>query len=173
MKPSYNNITVGTGARTSGLYSIKVVPREWLAADPVADVITGVVSDVPLKFGKEWIDLFFTELSYDYNETPKSNNKAGDYFEVTAGGSINELTPELQRTIETLRYHEFVAIVQDKNDRVKVIGDTVAGMQLQMDYKQSNSNGGTEISTIKLSMEVEDRPPFYNEPFDSGSGSDS
>src|SRR5881392_728476 len=113
MKQVYGNIAFTTGAQVAGICEIKIAPREWLASDPVIDFATGkILTDLALTDDKEFLILTLTQDSYEYNEKPK-NNRGGSYYEVSCNGTINDLDSTTQQMLESLRYHEFVAIIKD------------------------------------------------------------
>lgn len=157
MKQAYTSLTPATGAHVAGIVSIALAPREWLAAEPVVDFNTGKIL-VPLSFvaGKSLLPFQLVPDGYDYTEKPKSN-KSGSFYEVSCTGTLNALTPEGQQVLESLRYHELVAVVKDRKKRNKLIGTKTAGAVLQVGYRQNS----TEALTLELSIEVEERPPFY------------
>lgn len=161
MKPVYSNITIATGARLAGIFQIQIAPREWLTVNPIIDFSTGKVL-TPLSFiaGKSLLTLTFTPDSYNYEEKPKSS-KGGDFYEVNVTGTINTVNEDLHQVLETMKRHELVTLVKDRKKRTRLVGSMDAGMQMKINYRQNNTNGGNEIATIDLLQDVEDSPPFY------------
>ena len=161
MKQSYTSLKPATGLQVSGICLLQVAPREWLATDPVIDFTTGRVT-TPLSFiaGKSLLTLELTADSYDYTEKPKSS-RGGTFYDIGCVGTLNELTPESQQVLESLRHHELVLITKDRKKRLRLIGTKAAGCVLQVTYRQASTSGGVEVATIDLSMECEERPPFY------------
>ncbi len=161
MKPVYTDLALRAGAHTGGLCSVKIAPKEWLAADPVIDFNTGtIVQEIQLISGKSFLNFSFTEESYDYSEKQKVS-KAGLFYEITLSGLLNHINAAMQQTIETLRYHELVAIVTDRKKRKKFVGSMDAGLHFQLNSKHTNAQGGIQSGAIDLVMESEFLPPFY------------
>lgn len=157
----YNSLAFKTGSKNSGICTVKIIPKEWVANLFAIDFDSGkVLTALTLQPGREYIDLNFTADSYAYEEKPKSN-KSGPYFEVTCNGTLNDLDAVSQQILESLKNHEFICLVKDRNKKEKIVGNPLYGMRLQMGYKQANSSGGTEVQSIDLTMDCEDRPPFY------------
>ena len=161
MKQAYNNISITSGAYAAGIFKIQIAPREWLQYDIVPDFTTGkVLNEVLLTDNKSFIKLSFTPDSYQFDEKPK-NTKAGTYFEIKFEGIINNITPEILLTLETLRNHELVAILHDKQRRKKVIGNQAAGLIFQYSNQEDAKNGGVQICAVSLMMDSEAITPFY------------
>jgi hypothetical protein len=155
MKPVYANLTLQKGSTNHGIVSVRAVPKEWLANEPSVDFATGkIIKPVLLAPGKNWIGLQFTESSYKYDEKPKSN-KSGSYYEITLSGSLNNYDSQLQQVMETLRYHELVAVVMDRNKRMKLAGSTTSGFV----FSPTNN---MYAAVVDLIMESEAPAPFYS-----------
>lgn len=163
MKPKYSDLPMETGAKKSGLVSVRVAPRDWLVTYPLIDFNTGkATSAVLLEEGMQWLTLEFTEPSYLYDESPKSN-KSGDFYEITISGSLNNYDADVQQVLETLRYYELVAIVMDRKKRMRLVGNGEVGLKLSPPSKKiQNTSGGQEIIQIQMLMDSEDTPPFYD-----------
>jgi hypothetical protein len=161
MKPTYSNLTLTTGAFSSGICKIKIVPKEWLAEPIEKDFTTGkVIQVILLEEGKQWLTLELAENTYDFDEKLKSG-RAGDYYETTIQGLINNISPELLQILQTFRYHEVIAIVMDRQRRWKVIGNSDAALLFRFSNKENNNQGGQQICSVDLSMETEHPSPFY------------
>ena len=162
MKPSYSNINLTTGHYAGGIYKIKIAPKEWLAFPITPNFSSGkVIDEVLLQDGKEFIELECAPDTYEFDEKPKSN-RGGSYFEITIQGTVNNVTPELLATLETLRYHEVVAILYDKRRRLKVVGNEYAGLVFRYSNKEdSTKQGGLQICAIDLTMDSDKASPFY------------
>lgn len=162
MKPIYGNIEPATGALYSGICTLKIVPKEWVYSYIDIDFTSNTVLYEPVLLeDKSWLIITLTEKSYEYTETPKYI-KAGQYYEINFSGTTNDLSPELLQILETLKYHEFIAITKDRHGRQKLIGNNATGLILSISNKEENADGGTQTVTIQLSMENEFAAPFYN-----------
>lgn len=149
------------GVGNYGIVSIQVVPREWVDGTITIDFATGrVVDPILLLPGRDWITLEFTQPSYDYEEKSKSN-KSGSYYEITCGGILNYNDADTMQVLETLRYHQLVAIVKDREKRLRLVGDNDNGLTLSKSFKQQNINSGTEVVQIDMMMESERSAPYY------------
>ncbi len=161
MKPIYNNLTLTTGAYFAGISKIKIVPREWITEPIEIDFETGkVINEVLLAEGKQWLNLELTENSYDFEEKIKSS-RSGEYYDIVIQGTINNISPELLQILETIRYHEMVAVAMDRQRRWKVIGNKDAALLFRFSNKENNNQGGQQICSIDLSMQSEHTSPFY------------
>ena len=161
MKQVYGNIALQNGALETGIVKVQIVPREWLAGNPVVDFNSGRVPvAVNLVTGRDWLTLEFAPLSYDYEEKPKSS-KAGDFCEITVSGKLNNYGPDEQQIIESIRHSECVAVVMDRYKRNKIVGTMEAGLKLTPSNKIINTGGGNQDTTVQLIMESEDPAPFY------------
>lgn len=161
MKPIYGNIQPTTGALYSGICTLKIVPKEWITSFIEIDFLTNTVIYEPiLKEGVDWLIITLTEKSYEYAELPKTT-KAGQYCEISFSGTTNNLSPEILQILETLKYHEFVAITKDRYGRQKLIGNNATGLTLSIGNKETNADGGTQTVTVALYMENEFAAPFY------------
>lgn len=161
MKLVYSNLQPKRGVHTAALVRLRMVPREWLAADPVIDYDTNcVISQVPLIAGKSFITLQLLEESMRYRELPRST-ATGSFYDIEVAGLLNDHTPELQQAFETYRYHEWVVIVDDEQRRQRLIGNTQFGMRLQINSALETENGGTRRTEMEWRMQTELAPPYY------------
>lgn len=161
MKPIYASIQASTGQLMPGICSIKIIPREWVADALIVDFATNTILVEPvLADGRNWIDLFLVEPTFAYSEKPKTS-KGGSYYELSISGALNNMDAAILQTLETLRYHEFICIVKDKQERNKIAGDTEAGLSLQITHGESNDQGGVQTIGIELFMLSEAASPFY------------
>ena len=161
MKPVYSNIAIKTGVLNPGHYKVQLVPREWLATDPVVAFNTGtVLLPVTLLPGRQLLELEFTPESYDYDDKPKSN-RGGPYHETTFTGLLNNLDVATLQVLNTMEYHQVVAILHDRQKRQRICGNSDAGMIFTFGQKIATSSNGTEIIQVSLSMESERPAPFY------------
>lgn len=160
MKPVYSDLNLSTGSHVAGICNVKVAPREWLTEDPVIDFTTGkILTAAAFIAGKTWLTLEFVAQSYDYNEKLKSN-KSGSFYEISLSGVLNKYDADVQQVIDTIRYHEMVALVKDKKNKTKFLGNTQEGMAVAGDHTIKN-NPGEERLQINLFMESEAPAPFY------------
>jgi hypothetical protein len=161
MKPAYNNIAAKTGSFTGGINQIKIAPRDWVQDVISADFATGkVIDEIYLFDNKKWLVLECSQESLDLDEKPKGG-RSGEYVEITIQGSLNDLSPEILQTLETLKQYELIAIIRDNQKRFKVVGDTDSGLILRFSNKETSAKGGTQICNIDLSMQSEYYSPFY------------
>ncbi len=162
MKTSYANIKATQGLYAAGICQVKIVPREWLTDPWVADFATGiVVNEILLEEDREFITLELVPDSYEFEEKPKSN-RGGSYFEVAIQGTLNNITPALLASLETVRYHEMVAILKDKQRRYKVVGNKDAGLVFRFGNKEDASKqGGIQMVSIDMTMDSDNLSPFY------------
>jgi len=162
MISSYANIKATSGLYAAGICQIKMVPREWLTEAWTVDFLTGkVISEILLEDDREFITLDLVPDSYEFEEKPKSN-RGGSYFEVMVQGTLNNITPELLATLETVRYHEMVAILKDKQRRYKVVGNKEAGLIFRYSNKEdSTKQGGLQVCAIDMAMDSDKLNPFY------------
>ncbi len=161
MKPVYSNVDLKPGAHNGGIITIQVAAKEWLSSDPVISFMSGkVTTAITLLEGFNWLTLEFTPGSYTYDEKPKQS-KPGTYYEVTAAGIINYSDPDLQQVLQTLRYHQVVAIVTNRNKFRKVVGNTEYGMIPQIGNIITNAASGKEYAEFSLLAQTEASPPFY------------
>ena len=89
-------------------------------------------------------------------------------MELSFSGTTNDLDPDSQQVFETLRYHQLVAKVKDRQKN-RLIGNREAGMAFQISDRESNQAAGTKVISIDMIMESEDLAPFYK-PVGSGPG---
>lgn len=162
MITSYANIKVTQGLYAAGICQVKIVPREWLTDPWVADFLTGkVIDEILLEPDRSFITLELVPDSYEFEEKPKSN-RGGSYFEVTVQGNLNNITPALLASLETVRYHELVAILKDKQRRYKVVGNKEAGLAFRFANKEdATKQGGIQVCAIDMTMDSAELSPFY------------
>lgn len=161
MKTVYSDIKPAEGQHVAGICSLYVVPREWLAEDPLIDFESGrVLNAVALKDNKFWIRLDLIQPTYNFEELPKSN-KSGDYKESSLTGELNFYNYFLLQQLETLRRSQPVVLLTDMNKRRRLIGDTQAGMILNYSHTIKNDPPEEKV-TINMIMESEDPAPYYN-----------
>lgn len=157
----YNKITPATGLHVAGICKIKIVPKEWLLSPLVIDFKTGrIISDVLLMEGKNFIEIDFVQDTYDYGEKPKSS-KQGSFYEISLSGNTNSLTADDLQTLNTYRYHQFVAVIKDRQGRQKIVGNKDAGMVLQFSNKETTDKGGTQLIAIDMTMDMQNPAPFF------------
>ncbi len=161
---TYSSIKIQTGNYSAGFFKAQIVPREWIV-DPIErDINTGIVTtEIELLVGREFLELQFTPSSYKLQEKAKIG-KQGKYFEVEIEGTDNIITPEKLITLETFKNHEMVAIVQDRNKKLKIFGDKDNGLVFTFSNQESSDAGGNQIVDVSLSMLAELAAPFYEIP---------
>lgn len=158
---TYTDIKFNTGFYSAGFFKVWIAPREWLVDPIVRDILTGIVTtEIELPVGMEFLELQFTPETYVFTEKPKVS-KQGPSFEVSIQGTDNCITPEKLIVLETFRNHEMVAIIQDRNKKVKVVGDKNNGLIFSFSNKESSDKGGNQIVEVDLIMFSEQAAPFY------------
>lgn len=162
MKPVYNNIKPTTGVHLAGLIKILIAPKEWLDAPIVVDFNTNkVLTPATITgIGRSWLTLDLTADSYQFVEKPK-NSKAGEFFDCSLNGLVNYIDAPLLQQLETIRFNEVVAIITDKNKRLRIVGDTVKGMNFSFGLKNDNANAGVQEVSIDLLLQLATPAPFY------------
>jgi hypothetical protein len=161
MNPSYNNISLATGAHIAGICEIKIVPREWIIYTPVIDFNTGKVTTALIFIDSlNWLVLQLAPDSYSYIEKPKTN-KTGSYFEINISGLINYFDAALLQQLETIRYNEVVALVKDNKGQYRLVGTKEIGLQLEIGNVQSNKQDGLLEVSIEMTMQNSYASPFY------------
>lgn len=161
MKPVYSNIDFTQGAHVGGITKIQVVPREWLNSGLVQDHNTGkILTAVDLLAGKAFIELNFTQDSYEFTEKPKAS-KPGDYFETNIAGLLNDLDPATYQVLETLRYSQFVVLATDRQQRMRICGNIDRGMSFSFGTKNANAQNGNLTVSVDLDMQTSTAAPFY------------
>lgn len=161
MKQVYANLSYLKQMHSAGLCGIQITPREWLVQDPVIDFESGRVLQAPaLKSDKYWLYLQLTPPSYNYEENPKAS-KSGDYYEVSASGLLNSFNYQFQQILGTLRMHELVTVLTDRNQRRKIIGNSENAMKLAVTHTHNNKPGEEKLS-LDFACQCEALPPYYN-----------
>src|SRR5947207_14482008 len=121
MKQVYGQLAPLTGPHIAGICSIQICPVEFLAALWTCNFFDGKVNDVALVPGRQMINISFLPNTYKFNETPKSN-RGGAYYETSLTGTCNDIDVASLQIMNTYRYHEWMAIVTDRQGRLKVVG---------------------------------------------------
>jgi hypothetical protein len=161
MKQVYDHIEAAEGAVAAGIISIKVAPREWIASI-VTDTVTGIVTAVNFISGKNWIIIEFTPASYDFDEKQKEN-KSGTYYDTKLSGILNTFSADVQLVLETLRYHEVIAAVKDRNRKTKLAGNTTTALRFSYSDKTENKGSGDQTVEVEMNAELEELSPFFQE----------
>lgn len=108
------------------------------------------------------ISLDLVPDSYIFEEKPKES-RAGQFFQVMVQGNINDITPELLTSLNTIRNHEVIAILHDKRGRKKIVGDETSALLFRFGNKEDNTKqGGIQVCSIDMTMDSENTAPFYN-----------
>ena len=163
MKNAYSKIKNVTGTVNAGLCKVLIAPREWLQYPIERDFNNGnVVIPIVLDSGREFYEIEFLPETYEFEEKTKTG-KAGSYFDTSVQGIVNNITPELLQVLETLRYHEVVAILKDRQRRLKVVGNKDKALTFRVSNKEISNNGGNQVVAIEMFMESEQLAPFYVE----------
>ncbi|MFC4261937.1 hypothetical protein ACFOWM_03540 [Ferruginibacter yonginensis] len=136
MKPAYSNITIATGAHVPGICKIEVAPLHTLSSRIFTNFITGEINE-PLVLTTSMIDIPLIPNSCKISSKSKSS-RAGDYFEISIEGLLNELTTVQFRRLETLRYEKLITLVTLLNKSQLLIGSNSDGMRFSFN---------TDIST--------------------------
>lgn len=161
IKPAYNSLPYKTGPHTGGIVRMHVAPKEWLTSDIIVDFETNqVVNNITLAAGRSWLSLGFTAPSFEYDQEPKTD-KRGDYYEVHAAGTLNNYDHALQQTLETLRYHQLIGIITDREKRQRLVGNAEKGFKNFNRHAIKNSPGETSVA-LKFLIELADAPPFIS-----------
>lgn len=162
MKPVYSNLTPTYGVHQGGVCKIEIAPIEWLSTKLIRDFANGCTVIPALIEGKEWIVIEFTPDSYSYDEKPKTI-KAGTYFETSVDGTSNDLDASTYQLLETLRYHQFIAIVTDRKKRKRICGTNETGMTMQIGNDNKNTDSGKLTVPVNLQYQNEKLNPFLIE----------
>jgi hypothetical protein len=161
MKPVYGDINLQPGAHVGGLVQVLLAPIEWLNDDVLIDFDTrSVVAPAALKAGRNWLLIEFTPQSYDYIETDKDSG-SGSYSEIALSGTINKYNEAVQQQLETMRYHQHVAILTDRNKRKKIVGNTDAGLRLLKVHEIKNNPNGKQSAELIFRLDSEEAAPYY------------
>ena len=166
MRPVYENITLAPGANKPRLCSLLIAPIEWLQGDVVVDYNSGMILEPPV-LNNGWLELKLAPESYDYEEKPKSN-RAGQYYEITIAGTANQITPEIQLVLNTLRFHQLVVRAKDKHGNIKYVGTRESGAVFQF----ANANAALQKVDITLSYDSEYPAPYILGAAVPGGGGD-
>lgn len=160
MKNIYYSLPLQYGNHTAGILKILVAPKEWLTENIQEDFSTGVLVG-PANFnGKQFLELQFTQKSYEYNSDLKKN-KQGDFYEITVSGIINNIFPNVIQTLETLKNHELIVAFKDRQQRNRLFGNTDAGAFLTYKEKNINKDAGEQTIEITLTYQSKEAPKFY------------
>src|SRR6185503_9054385 len=128
MKQVYANIEATTGPHRGGICLVEIAAKEWMPSAMLTNFINGKAIQISeLSDNKTWLRLQFLEESFEFSENTKSS-RAGNFYEQIINGTINDCDDELYQALETLRNHEFIAKITDKQQRVKVCGNVDGGM---------------------------------------------
>ena len=160
MLQQYASISPATGTHIAGICKLILLPKEWLYQIWIADFKTGRVLSLPIIPGKEFIKINLLQNTYKFTETPKST-KGGSYFDISLTGSSNDIDQATYQTLETYRYHEFIAIITDRQGRLKIVGNFDGAMIFEFNNSEENQGGGQQKIDIKMSMQLESKVPFY------------
>jgi len=154
MKPVYSNIEATQGLYAAGFCKIKLAAKEWISSVISPDFNTGKLT-VPVTFfdGFNWLEFSAVPDTIEFSEKPK-NNRGGSYYEVSLEADLNNIPPELLPVLESLRYHELVALVYDKRRRYKIIGNHETGLLFNFYNKEDASKQGG-VQTVKITMEMD------------------
>jgi len=165
MYTRYGNITLSTGSHEGGICSIQIAPRHWIASDINIDFLTNKViaaidfSGSPLPNN----DIIAMELlpdSFFHNEKPQTS-KNGAYYDVSLGGMVNNMTPDLKMILDSLSSCEFVALVTDHTGQTTLVGNRDTGLIMEVNYSNSNKDGGMMEASIELTMQIKNLSPYY------------
>ena len=160
MKQVYENILLHEGSHIAGICKLQIAPREWLSSNIIIDFNTGKIKTaINFITGRNWLDIELTLPSFEFDEKPKSN-KSGQYIELAVAGTINNFTASVQQVIETLRYSEFVVLLTDANNNMRLIGDAESGMVLSPDHSVKNAVNEERLQ-LSFIMESETTAPIY------------
>lgn len=156
MKQVYNNLTSKQGSISNGLCKLKIAPKEWIDGVIVSNT-NGVVTAAPLIAGKNWIEFELNPTSFEFIEDEKEN-AAGKYFEISISGVFNDTGFDKRQVLETLRYHEFVAISTFKDNTKKITGTESFGLKLNVQNKTPHN---TSSYIINLKLVAEESSPHF------------
>lgn len=160
MKQAYSNISLATGIHNAGICNIKIAPREWVINLITVDFVTGFIK-APISFiaGKEWLKIDLIPNTVEHEEKPKIS-RAGHYYEKTFGGTSNNLSPELYKSITTLLEHEFIILYTNVRGEKKLIGNNKVGNILQVTFTEENKNNALSIG-FSFTMDEENLSHYY------------
>lgn len=157
----YNDISYVTGIHEAGIVKVQVAPREWLdryvEPDFLTNNIRNAISFIP---NAGFIELGFIHTSYEYAEKPKTN-KNGNFKEVSLSGILNALNPDVFRILETLEYHEVIALVTDVKKQQRLIGNKDQGMSFSFASRNANLATSSYVTAVDMVIETESVPPYY------------
>lgn len=162
MLQKYSSLTSATGRHIAGICKLKIIPKEWLSQQWIANFATGKVDTIAVVPGREFITINLIANTYKYAELPK-DNKAGSYFDILLTGSSNDIDEVTLQVLNTFRYHQWVAIYKDMQGRYKIAGNYDAAMIFEYNNAEENEGGGKQKVDIKLAMSQELAAAFFTQ----------
>ncbi len=159
MKQLYGQIKPITGGYIAGIYTIKILPVEWLVTKWKPSFKHGVVPDIFIEEGRDLLSIDLIQNTYKYTEKPKQAN-SGTYYDISLTGTSNDIDQDTMQILNTYRYHQWLVLLTDTNKRIKIIGNKDAGLIFSFDNDEDTDKREQQVK-IGFTMQSEYPALFF------------
>lgn len=144
----------------SGLCSIKYFRHEDVLTWPELHPVYGYIKDsIELKPDTY---LYFAEAADSFRSFQESSKKseAGDYFDISVEATLRGSSIGNILSLQTMMYHQWGIIVEDRNGVSRLIGNQDSGAKLMYDYTSGNRTDSRKTQ-LRWQWEHPNAAPVY------------
>lgn len=145
----------------SGLCSIRYFRHEDVLTWPSVHPITGVIADaIELKPGSY---LYFCEAIDNFRsfDEQQKNSTPGAAFDIQVQGALRGSNAHNTLSSQTMIYHEWVLLVDDRDGQVRMVGNEDSGADFSLKYT-SGTRSNPRKTDVVWRWEHPNRAPVYS-----------
>jgi hypothetical protein len=147
--------------KSSGVCSVFYFRHEDVETWPSVDPTSGIMLDaVQLKPGAL---LYFCEAidSFKSFEEDEKESSAGNYFDISVKGALKGSNAANILALQTMAYHQWGLIVEDRNGVTRLVGNQDSGADLAIKYGSGDRNA-TRKTEISWKWQHPNTAPVYS-----------
>jgi hypothetical protein len=127
--------------RAGGWCWAVLIKREDVETWPFINPLTGTITDnLVMKSGTSFYRIQALEKDRYFREGEK-NDPGGVYNEVAVNAIVSGNSTQLLLSLQTMRFHEWVILVNDRVDMIRMVGDEDAGARFLRSYDSATLDG--------------------------------
>lgn len=152
--------------KTSGLCAIKIFRIEDVKKWPDVNPQSGIIENsIQLKEGAFLYFIEAADAGRSYTEDPKES-VAGNYVDIEVNGNLRGSNAANILSLQTMFYHQWGIIVQDRNGVNRLIGNADCGADLLPAYNSGDRDNSRRHSIKFKWQHIQPAPVYQAQSFD-------
>lgn len=145
-----------------GVELIQFAPIEDIESIPVHDKDNKVTGPLTFLAGKNWLDLYFTEGTINYEFTEEENDNGGLITSVLTG-DLPKLTQENETKLLGSIRKRFIIRFKDNNGQYRIMGTITNPVRTIKKGRTGNNSSAKNSITITFTWQYKYQAAFYKD----------